>query len=223
MRPAQPKNKDQILSLALPLFANTGFDGISMRDIAQTVGMSAAALYYHFPDKQALYASVFIYAFQQKLREVVESMTAPAVTPVDPQTRLNNLVTHLLLLLDKDPQLRMLLERELLGNQVSMLADLLEKALAKQHQSIQIIRLMVELEPDINPYTLFTHLLGITLHHLEIGKLRQQLSGLSHHNETQDTPKPDTPDQTKADQIIGDFMSSLTQSRQHVRHLPRFV
>jgi AcrR family transcriptional regulator len=44
----------QIFEVACRLFAQKGFDGVSMRDIAQECGVSKATLYHYFPDKDSL-------------------------------------------------------------------------------------------------------------------------------------------------------------------------
>lgn len=44
----------QIFSEACRLFAQHGFDGTSMRDIAKACGISKATLYHYFPDKNAI-------------------------------------------------------------------------------------------------------------------------------------------------------------------------
>lgn len=44
----------QIFEVACRLFAQRGFDGVSMRDIAQECGISKATLYHYFPDKDSL-------------------------------------------------------------------------------------------------------------------------------------------------------------------------
>ena len=48
------KTKDRILSAALELFAQSGYLGASMSDIAKQLGLTKAALYRHFPSKQAI-------------------------------------------------------------------------------------------------------------------------------------------------------------------------
>ena len=48
------KTKDRILSAALELFAQSGYLGTSMSDIAKQLGLTKAALYKHFPSKQAI-------------------------------------------------------------------------------------------------------------------------------------------------------------------------
>jgi AcrR family transcriptional regulator len=49
---------DQILAAALNLFIAHGYHGLSMRQIAEAVGVSKAALYYHFQDKEQLFLVV---------------------------------------------------------------------------------------------------------------------------------------------------------------------
>ena len=44
----------QILTEACRLFATRGFDGVSVRDIAEGCGISKATLYHYFPDKDAM-------------------------------------------------------------------------------------------------------------------------------------------------------------------------
>jgi len=46
--------KEQILEVAGELFTRRGYWGVSMQDIAGALQISKAALYYHFPSKQAL-------------------------------------------------------------------------------------------------------------------------------------------------------------------------
>ena len=50
--------KKRILDAALALFAQSGYSGTSMRDIAQTLGISKAALYKHYAGKQEILDSI---------------------------------------------------------------------------------------------------------------------------------------------------------------------
>lgn len=47
--------KERILASASALFAEHGFDGIAVSDIALASGTSTGLIYYHFTDKQTLY------------------------------------------------------------------------------------------------------------------------------------------------------------------------
>jgi AcrR family transcriptional regulator len=57
-RAAAPPTRDRILDEAEALFAEGGFSGTSVRDIAARTGLTAASLYNHFDGKRALYAAV---------------------------------------------------------------------------------------------------------------------------------------------------------------------
>lgn len=71
---------EEILKLSIPLFAKTGYDGVSMRDVAVAVGLTPAALYYHFPNKEQLYVDVVSYAFREVtgiLKTAIEAAPTP--------------------------------------------------------------------------------------------------------------------------------------------------
>lgn len=55
----------QLLDIACKLFGQKGYDRTSLRDIAEVAGITKAALYYHFPDKEALYDRVVIESLQR--------------------------------------------------------------------------------------------------------------------------------------------------------------
>jgi AcrR family transcriptional regulator len=46
-----PNTRDRILDVALELFTEQGFDATSLRQIAERLGVTKAALYYHFESK----------------------------------------------------------------------------------------------------------------------------------------------------------------------------
>lgn len=70
-------NKEaKILSTACQLFAQNGFDGTSIRDISGAVGISNAALYHYFSDKDALFTRIFI-SVTENLCCFVESHIEP--------------------------------------------------------------------------------------------------------------------------------------------------
>ncbi|HEX3898300.1 MAG TPA: helix-turn-helix domain-containing protein [Mycobacteriales bacterium] len=52
--PGEPDTREQILDVALELFVERGYDSTSLREIAERMGFSKAALYYHFPSKDAI-------------------------------------------------------------------------------------------------------------------------------------------------------------------------
>jgi AcrR family transcriptional regulator len=51
--------KELLLEAALGLFADKGYEGTSVRDIARSVGLSESVLYAHFSSKRAIFDAVF--------------------------------------------------------------------------------------------------------------------------------------------------------------------
>ena len=62
-RPKASESRDtraEILDVALELFADKGFYGVSIRDVARGTGVGVSALYHHFPNKEALFEAVIL-------------------------------------------------------------------------------------------------------------------------------------------------------------------
>lgn len=57
--------KDSIIDTAEQLFAQFGYLGVSMMDIANSLGITKAALYYHFDSKEKIYLEVLNSAFEE--------------------------------------------------------------------------------------------------------------------------------------------------------------
>lgn len=56
----RPLTKDEILQHALAIADEHGLEGLTMRRLADAVGVEAASLYHHFPNKDALLDGVVI-------------------------------------------------------------------------------------------------------------------------------------------------------------------
>ena len=72
---------ERILDAAETLFAEHGFAGTAIRDIAARVGLNPASLYNHFPGKQELYEAVLDRGLQpvfEMLAGLTESDWSPA-------------------------------------------------------------------------------------------------------------------------------------------------
>lgn len=54
----QEDTKQKILEKALELFAEKGYDSVSVGEIAKAVGIKAPSLYNHYPSKQAIFDAI---------------------------------------------------------------------------------------------------------------------------------------------------------------------
>ena len=54
----QEDTKQKIIEKALELFAERGYDSVSVGEIAKAVGIKAPSLYNHFPSKQAIFDAI---------------------------------------------------------------------------------------------------------------------------------------------------------------------
>jgi AcrR family transcriptional regulator len=57
-RLSAPARREQLLDVAVQVFARNGFHGTSMNDVAEAAGVTKPVLYQHFDSKQALYLAL---------------------------------------------------------------------------------------------------------------------------------------------------------------------
>ncbi|MDF2512274.1 MAG: hypothetical protein K0S04_2140 [Herbinix sp.] len=61
--------KERILNEALSLFSVKGYDGVSMSDIAETVGIKAASIYKHYSGKEDIFNSI-VKSFEERTESI---------------------------------------------------------------------------------------------------------------------------------------------------------
>jgi len=76
-RLSAPARREQILDVALVVFAGAGFHGASMNDIAEAAGVTKPVLYQHFDSKRDLYQAL-IEEVGNRLRNNIDKATAEA-------------------------------------------------------------------------------------------------------------------------------------------------
>jgi AcrR family transcriptional regulator len=64
MPPDAPGTRERILEVAAELFREKGYDGTSLREIADRMGFSKAALYYHFRSKEEILLAILTPLFE---------------------------------------------------------------------------------------------------------------------------------------------------------------
>jgi len=76
-----PKNKardtkEMIITVALKLFSERGYEGVGVRDIANEIGIRESALYKHFSSKQDIFDSI-LKDIECRYQEVTSSFIPP--------------------------------------------------------------------------------------------------------------------------------------------------
>ena len=163
------QTEDRLLNVAAELFSAQGYAGVSMRDIARAMGITQAAIYHHFPSKDALYIAAITFVFEQHTLEISEQMSA-----IDsPSRQLELMVSAMLEAMEEDPRFRRIYLRELLEGDEQKLAAIAENAFPAFYEPLY--ELMGELAPGCDPLLHILSLAGLIFHHLEARKLAPHL------------------------------------------------
>lgn len=120
----------QLLETAARLFAERGYEAVSMRDIAKLVGVTQANLYYHFRDKADLIEATLASVFEARAQEL------DAWLARHPSNQVEAFVRWFVQMLMTDRIFARLLYRELLDGDDARIATLSATVLRKPFQSI---------------------------------------------------------------------------------------
>ena len=147
--------RDLVLDVTAALFAEKGFHGTSLRDIAKAVGMLPGSIYCHFPSKSHLLLAVYEEGVARVLAQVDRVLAAEA----EPWTRLELACrAHLEMLLDSSPYAKVVV-RVLPGDAPDIAAELIALRNRYEERFRQAIRAL-ELAPGQDPNQLRLLLLG---------------------------------------------------------------
>jgi AcrR family transcriptional regulator len=80
---AQTNTRTRIQEVAIKLFTEQGYEATSLREIAEALGVTKAALYYHFKTKEDIVASLT----QDRIEAIQALVTWAKEQPRTPETR----------------------------------------------------------------------------------------------------------------------------------------
>lgn len=164
--PALPRKgaltAERILDAAESLFAEQGYAGTSLRDVAGAVGLRIPSLYNHFESKEVLYAAVL----DRVMDPVLEILNGFLAAAPDERPERAEVLGQVMGLLDRYPNLPLLLlhETQTGGRRLTpMLQERLAPIFAKAFEAVQASDEADRLKPDEIP------LLVLALYHVVVG------------------------------------------------------
>ena len=99
---------ERVLDVAASMFAEFGFDGVSMREIARESGCHVPSIYYHFTSKDNLYRE----ACAHKLEDTIDIINSRVGGIADPRARFCELIEAFFDLFTGDRVLMLLMQRD---------------------------------------------------------------------------------------------------------------
>lgn len=117
-------NIDSILDVAARLFAEHGFDGVGIREIARACNTPPPSIYYHFKSKQELYREASAKKYEEAFERVMQQMAAED----NAEKKIQTLVGALFDLFLEDRVLFLLMQRD-----IADAAVLRSRSLMKSH------------------------------------------------------------------------------------------
>jgi AcrR family transcriptional regulator len=170
--------KEDILVEATRLFAERGYEGASMGDLAERVGLRKASLFHHFPSKDALYATV-LEQLMQGVRAAIEGSARAEGSFVE---RLDALTAALTATLSARPDAARLLIREAMDSGPVMKEGLGRSAREVMAAALEFARQGQEegaFAPDLDLRQLIVSLIGVHFMPFAIADIVEGFTGTS--------------------------------------------
>lgn len=162
---------EKILQQSAELFAEKGYDALSLRDIANACGMKAPSLYNHFKDKETLYRAVLQTVFAKQAPQLLSCFQADE----SPEEQLKNFIHTACLAVSKDSIFSSLFLRELLSSEGQYIQFLAEEVMSETCEAIHDV--LVKIEPKCDSHFMTTSLVGLIVFQFQMNKMRPFMSG----------------------------------------------
>jgi TetR/AcrR family transcriptional regulator len=175
----KPESKrEQILSAAEEVFAEKGFKGATVREIAERVNIQTPGLYYHFSNKQEIYDSM--------IRNIYEGLAGKLLGPIESASGIRSKVELLVdLLMDfwqEHPMAPRIIAQETLQEKALLYEELIPDVLAPMFSGMVLSFEQAEAADrgvrDLDLPMLIYNVFGMTVFYFFAGNVLAKLSGV---------------------------------------------
>ncbi len=172
MTQPQSDTRTRILELTAGLFAQLGFAAVSMRNIANAVGLTPAALYHHFSDKVALYDATLEHVYRSRTEALRSVLDTNGQFSTD---TLHEFVLAFTKIVAKDKVFSRLLHRELLDGSAKRMERLSAQVFHETFTRFEA--LLKALAPGRDPHLTANAMIAVILGHYGFAPIRRSLPG----------------------------------------------
>jgi AcrR family transcriptional regulator len=111
-----PNTAEKILIVARAVFAEHGYNGTHMDEIAKRAAVNKATLYYQIGDKDTLYANVI----HQVIGNVAQDIIGAVAKVITPEEKLEAYILCIARAVDKNPEMPAIMMREIASGGVTL-------------------------------------------------------------------------------------------------------
>jgi AcrR family transcriptional regulator len=167
--------REEILDEATELFAERGYEGTSMSDLAERVGLRKASLFHHFTSKEVLYAAVL----GRLVESVGQSIARSALAPGTFEERVDTLSDAITDLLGEQPFAARLLIREVMDWGPVARTELADQILAVMNAAVMFLQTGQDAGAFVvtDPKQLVITLVGVHFMPFAVGRVVKGLIG----------------------------------------------
>lgn len=169
-----PDYHAKIFEVAENLFAERGFDGTTIREIAERAGATKALIYHYYQSKEALY----LFLLEKDVSGVVAKCEEIAACEGGPEHKIRDVVQVFLEQYQANPQSFQLVQRAI-DDHTPTAHTLAERWFSRAHLAVQAITLegarrgiFKPLPPHSTPFVIF----GIVIHALRANQLIDRIT-----------------------------------------------
>jgi TetR/AcrR family transcriptional regulator, cholesterol catabolism regulator len=164
---------DKIIEVAIKIFAEHGYAGTSMRGIAEELGITKAALYYHFSCKEEIFKA----CINHSVERILEGMETIANSDESVWDKIRALIHGMCNFSDVNPHLFMLFKK-IMNKEINLSfgIEIMQDFFVRQKAALQKIFddgiRNNELRDDISPNLLSAAMMGM-IHHSTGPKMKE--------------------------------------------------